>query len=985
MAACPAFSQGALHPIRLIGANLDTASAPRLSSASIESSGQSKRLALVQMNGVVQPAGFKELRETGLSIICYIPDNAYLVYGDAPSLDRALLLSKNSRFVGWIGDFLPEYKMAASAKAARAAAGTGADDLFAVQLVKDPAANGVTLGLISQIGLSPVKRSFSILGYLDLVVRMPPSLLGLLAERGDVISIQPYAIPRLDDERQDQILAGNLQSANGVTVPNGPGYLAWLASMGFTQAQFNASGFVVDVCDSGIDNGTTSPAHFGLYEGGNLNGNSRVAYNRLAGTPNIGSTLEGCDGHGTLNAHIAAGYNDMTGFPHADGAGYHYGLGVCPFVRIASSVVFDPAWTYPGFPDLLSTAYNSGARISTNSWGSVSPGAYTMDSQAYDALVRDSQPEGSAFPAAGNQEMTVLFSAGNNGPSLSTIGSPGTAKNVITVGAAENVQPFGGSDGCGIPDSIADNADDVAVFSSRGPCADGRMKPDLIAPGTHVTGGVFQTQSPPANGQADFCFTGSNVCGGPGADLYFPSGQQWTTASSGTSHACPAVAGGAALLRQFFLNAGHPAPSPAMTKACLANSARYLTGLGANDTLWSTAQGMGEVDLGAAFNSTPRVLLDQRPSDLFTATGQARTYSGIVSDPSKPFRVTLAWTDAPGSTVGAAYNNDLDLAVTMGGNTYLGNVFLGALSVTGGSADRKNNMESVFLPAGTTGPFTVTVSAYSINSDGVPNVGGPLDQDFALVISNAASAPLVSAADATLAVEECQPPNGAVDPGEKVTVTFALANIGTADATDLTATLQSGGGVVPVVPFQSYGALTAGGAAISRAFTFVANGLCGSSITPTLSLKDGGNDLGTVSFSMPLGVDGHCCGGTGPAPVPDGLFAPGTPVKASKLSGDGSTAMVTWDVSSCPSSYNVYVGPLSLVSSGGYDSFVNCAIPPSGSAEINLEPGNVFFIVVPVNGAVEGSHGRDGSAQRRPWSGAGHCGVISTDVTGACQ
>jgi hypothetical protein len=42
----------------------------------------------------------------------------------------------------------------------------------------------------------------------------------------------------------------------------------------------------------------------------------------------------------------------------------------------------------------------------------------------------------------------------------------------------------------------------------------------------------------------------------------------------------------------------------------------------------------------------------------------------------------------------------------------------------------------VFLPAGTTGAFTVTVRPTNTNSDGVPNNGDATDQDFALVIYN---------------------------------------------------------------------------------------------------------------------------------------------------------------------------------------------------------------------------------------------------------
>jgi uncharacterized protein (TIGR03382 family) len=113
-----------------------------------------------------------------------------------------------------------------------------------------------------------------------------------------------------------------------------------------------------------------------------------------------------------------------------------------------------------------------------------------------------------------------------------------------------------------------------------------------------------------------------------------------------------------------------------------------------------------------------------------------RTFDGFIADSTKPFRVTLAWTDAPGSTTGSAWKNNLDMTVTVGGNTYKGNVFTGANSVTGGTADGSNNVESVFLPAGTEGEFTVTVTAANINSDGVPGNSATLDQDFALIAYN---------------------------------------------------------------------------------------------------------------------------------------------------------------------------------------------------------------------------------------------------------
>lgn len=733
---------------------VDTVSGPALAGRRLEAGFAGRRLHLVQFAGPVKPAWYEELEAAGVRVVTYLPHNAYLVFGDAPSLARLQAMARSRAFVQWEGAYQDGDRIQPAARLVRAKAvfEPGVDDLFAVQLVDDPEANGASVPVIQALGLAPVQRDERALGYRNLVVRLPPDQLEVVASLPDVVSIQAHRVPRKFDERQDQVVAGNVNAAG--SGPTNAGYLAWLYSKGFTQSQFTASGFVVDVTDSGVDNGTNRPNHFGLYAHGDTGQPSRVIYNRLQGTPNAGSTIQGCDGHGNLNAHIVGGYNDRTNWPHVDSGGYRYGLGVCPFVKLASSVVFDPDyWTYPDYEDMLSRGYRDGARISSDSWGASVYGDYDVDCQQYDALVRDAQPAGSAVPSNGNQEITIVFSAGNDGPGGTTIGSPGTAKNVITVGAGENPHSHSstnggnnasGNDGCYIPDSEANSANDIASFSSRGPCTDSRRKPDLVAPGTHITGGVAQ-QNRVTTGTGDdlACFDGTGVCALPGSgvpgdpDNFFPTGQQFYTTSSGTSHSTPAVAGGCALLRQYFLNQGLNAPSPAMLKAFLLNSARYLTGVSANDTLWSNNQGMGGMDLGMALDGAMRVLHDQLTNELFTATGQSEELIVTILETGKPFRVTLAWTDAPGPTTGSAYKNNLDLTVAVGANTYRGNVFSGRHSVTGGAADIRNNVESVFLPSGQVGVVYITVSAANINSDGVPNYGGALDQDFALVVYNA--------------------------------------------------------------------------------------------------------------------------------------------------------------------------------------------------------------------------------------------------------
>src|SRR6185369_13565000 len=281
----------------------------------------------------------------------------------------------------------------------------------------------------------------------------------------------------------------------------------------------------------------------------------------------------------------------------------------------------------------------------------------------------------------GNQELTIIFSSGNKGTG-GHLTSPGNAKNTIMVGASENLRP--GLDGCQIDTSGADDINSLIDCSSSGPTTDGRFKPEIVAPGTHIQGARSQDRG----------FTAGGVCG-PGN---YPIEQITYTWSSGTSHAAPAVSGAAALLRQFFQQSvGHP-PSPAMVKAYLTNAASYMTGFRAGDTLPSANQGFGLLNIGRALDETPRLMVDQ--DQVLASTGQVYTLTGRVVDPSKPLRITLAWTDAPGSPAANPVVNNLDLQVDVGGKTYLGNHFSDAFSVEGGSADALNNLEAVYAPVG---------------------------------------------------------------------------------------------------------------------------------------------------------------------------------------------------------------------------------------------------------------------------------------------
>ena len=374
------------------------------------------------------------------------------------------------------------------------------------------------------------------------------------------------------------------------------------------------------------------------------------------------------------------------------------------------------------------------------------------------------------------QPMLHVFSAGNPGPGAATVDSPGTAKNVLTVGATENVRDEMTFDGSGI--GAADNADDIASFSSRGPADDGRIKPDIMAPGTHVQGPASQSPN----------YDGWGVCGnGFGDRRYYPDGQTLYTWSSGTSHSAPAVAGAAQLAWEYYKRVLRPGvnPSPAMLKALLINGARYLTGVSANDTLPSNNQGWGDANLGTLTDGVPRRLVDQAdPGVVLGASGQLYTLTSQVSSITKPLRVTLVWSDAPGPTTGNAYVNDLNLEVTVNGVVYRGNRFSGRDSITGGSFDSKNNVENVFLPAGMSGQVQVRVIAQNIAGDGVPSSGDGTDQDFALVVYNVGESPtlIASAIDRSI-IGGASDGDVLIDAGETVSVSVQLQNIGSAAAT----------------------------------------------------------------------------------------------------------------------------------------------------------------------------------------------------------
>jgi serine protease AprX len=353
---------------------------------------------------------------------------------------------------------------------------------------------------------------------------------------------------------------------------------------------------------------------------------------------------------------------------------------------------------------LFQYAYSRGARIHSNSWGGGDPGAYDDQCRQFDQFVWD------------HKDFCFVIAAGNDGSdndgdgkiNLMSVTSPGTAKNCITVGACENLRPEFNSElyGDWWPDDfpvnpihnapMADDADQVVAFSSRGPTQDDRIKPDVVAPGTFILS-TRSTRLAPNN----FAWKAY-----PPNKSYFFMG--------GTSMATPLTSGAVGLIREFLRKEqGLANPSAALLKATLLAGAQRLPKTAPAGTIADPHQGFGRVNLDRSLKS-PLCTLDG-PA---LKTGQKSTTVIAVATGGKSLRIAMCYSDSPGENL----VNNLNLIVSdPSGKRYVGN----QKTVAGTSLklDAKNNVEVVEVQKAKAGKWTIDVVAGNVPA-------GP--QEFAL-------------------------------------------------------------------------------------------------------------------------------------------------------------------------------------------------------------------------------------------------------------
>ena len=527
--------------------------------AAADDSGE-KGYYIVQFAGSAKDEWLESLREIGAEVLQYVPHQAFFVYADAAALAK---ITNHSR-VRWVGRYGVEQKISPAleqfTEKLRAAAAANAETdavnadvdargtfdiaVFSRADLEDVSARiAGALPSVKILSASKLPNNF----FNVLRVEMSSDKISEIAQIPDVVRIDPWLKPRKEDERAAQIVAGNYNSPTSIF---SPGYNPL--------AQFGVNGAGVTV--SVVDDGVSIPGAGGFY---------LTALNTVNG-PLRGATTGASSGHGHINASIIAG---DTPFGTLDPNGYNYGAGIAPKANIINIPFLKNGHSEidaEAVDDTLTTLGANGVRgtISNNSWGDMTNGnAYDSLAAQYDGFVQD----GSFAPTI--DPITFVFSAGNDG--LSGLTRPKVAKNIIAVGNSENLRTeIGGT--------AADNIDDLRGSSSRGPAADGRVKPDVTAPGSFVTG--------------------SRSGDGSGVGGAIDAHHSW---SVGTSHAAPQVSGAAALFTQYWKNtrAGQY-PAPSLIKAAIINSAQEMNGLITNTaTIPNGSEGWGRVNMRYMFNT----------------------------------------------------------------------------------------------------------------------------------------------------------------------------------------------------------------------------------------------------------------------------------------------------------------------------------------------------------------------------------------------
>lgn len=660
---------------------------------------------LVQFDGPIRGEWLRALRNTGVEIVQPLYPFSYVVWADSSRIQAAAALPP----VRWSGVMQADWKVPPAQRFTEAGP---APTMALASAYADPARLADQLANFGRVDrITRLNRHYRII-HLEMDRRDYPRLAELPAIY-TVQYIRPETAPR--GEMSNQSIVGAIVGSidDGDTIQ--PGYAAWLDDSGY-----DGSGITVGVVD-----GPVLASHRDLAD--------RIV--PCTGT-NGSCASAASDSHGTHVAGAIAG----TGATGIRLGGFLRGQGVAPGAGIVSQV-YSPftdrssdGMVAGGMLQIYQDSARNGALLTNNSWGPTSaPQGYDIPTQQIDFISRDADPD-----LAGNQPVLAVWSVmngygdrsgGNCAPS--SLGSPDEAKNLFAVGSTSLQNPGGGQNS---------NILSVSSNSGHGPACDGRRVPHIVAPG---------------------CWTDSTGHTGDTAHQF----------KCGTSMASPVVSGSVAVWAEKYIARTGADPSPALIKAVFTAAARDLEGgTNADGGLMGHRpdrfQGYGRVDLEAVMNHGVEVFMHDQET-VFDEAGQVWSLALNAVDPSRPIRIMLAWTDAPGHGLGGttpAWVNNLDLSVVAKGTIYLGNV-IGAdgWSAGGGFSDPRNNLEGVFLdPAQHGGAIGIRVAASDLAGDALdPYDPDEPSQDFALACYNCRESDPTYTIDTTPdSLEACIPASG---------------------------------------------------------------------------------------------------------------------------------------------------------------------------------------------------------------------------------
>jgi hypothetical protein len=583
--------------------------------------------------GPLTPGQRAQLEEAGAALLDYLPVHGYRLRA-APQAEEEI---RSLPFVTWLGELPPHLKIHPELLA-RAGRAPGSEKIRVILSADEPESR--VLKILA--GLSPAAAPSGKGSAWRVEAMVPagrlPAILSRLSGLPEVEAIEtarPFRPMNQDAVWVHQSFVGPSPQQTPVFDRGifGCGQTMALADTGQDYgacyfADPNAGAPPISTCLAApCPAGTPAPAR-----------RKDIIYYNWSGTPagdddTCPPTL-GASGHGTHTSGSAAGdrspYADCGGFtsPSRDG-----GDGQAPGAKLVIQEMGDgleylnnrggTLW------NLAEVAYQSGARIHSDSWGgacydifgSCIPGC-TMP---YDSFARDADLAMWTFP-----DLLMVLSAGNAGqfcPAPLAVGTPGIAKNPVTVGS------LGHGAGASTPSD----------FTSPGPVHDGRLKPTLAAQGKSVVSAASDANPATAN-----CATCS---------------------LDGTSMAAPTTAGLAALVREYYAagfyatgtrnQASGYVPTGALLKATLIDGAVAL-GASAPGPDFDAGYGRILLDSTLAFTASAfKLRVDDHREGI--TTGSVVTHAYDVA-PGTPLRATLVWTDYPAALNAAvARVNELKL------------------------------------------------------------------------------------------------------------------------------------------------------------------------------------------------------------------------------------------------------------------------------------------------------------------------------------